>query len=617
MQGPGLRARRHSYPDGVPHHMKCTISSALQRLALVTSLALAGAYFPGCEAPKAAPPAAPAPTQQPTTTAPAPAEVQPTSPDPNATDPIAAALASGAMAGIPAPAGETPAYGDWVVSLLPVEMKHLNPLNSLDAYARRIVGYVFDSLLERNPVTKALEPNVAESWEAAPDHLSYTFKIREGITFHDGKPLTAEDVKFTFDKMMEPKTDCPELRNYYQDITSCEITAPNTVKYTCKKPFFLHDIMLADLPILPKHIYGEGDINNHPNARQPIGSGPYRFGKWDTNQQVVLDRNKDYWGKALGREGHIDKIVYRIVLDDNASMQLALRGDLDTISMLPRQWTVEGQSPEFEERFNKVAFNGPSFWYMGWNQARPFFADKMVRRAMTMMLDRETIREKVLFGLANIISGDFPPGTPECNPNIQPWPFDPAAATKLLDDAGWTDHDSDGIRDKDGVPFKFEMLIASSTPEWEKFATILKEELGRNGVELNIRQLEWANLIDAVQKRNFDSMILGWAADPDPDMYQLWHSSQIDDGSNYCGFNNPEADKISEDYRVSFDRDYRTKLCHRFHEILHEEQPYTFLFAPKALVGVSKRIHNAVYYPMFRSHPNLHWYVPLELQKYK
>lgn len=580
--------------------------------SLATLLACATLFALGCEAPKKS--TTPAPAPAPGTPA-APAQASPTAPTPTGSE-SSAALPPG-IAGFPAPAGEQPAYGDWVVSRLPVEMKHIHPLNRTDAYGGRAIGYVFDTLLYRNVSTLEMEPNLAEKWEAAPDHLSYSFTLRDGVKFHDGQPLTVEDVKFTFDKMMDPKTDCAELRNYYQDIAACDILDPHTVKFTCKKPFFLHLVMLGDLPVVPKHIYGVGDINNHPNARSPIGSGPYKFDKWDTNQQITFVRNPDYWGKVLGREGHIEKFVWRIVLDDHAAVQMAMRGDLDSISLLPREWTVEGASPEFTDQFNKVSFSAPNYWYMGWNQAKPYFADKRVRRAMTQLCDRESIRQKILYGLYETISGDFLPGTPEFNTKINPWPYDPAAALKLLDEAGWTDHDGDGIRDNNGVPFKFEMLIATAAPEWEQIATVLQEELKRAGIQMTIRQLEWANMIDAVHKRQFDSMILGWAMDPDPDMYQLWHSSQINGGSNYCGFNNPEADKIIEEYRESFDHARRIELCHRFHEIEHEEQPYTFLFAPKALLGVSKRIHNAIFYPVFRDRPNLAWYVPTAQQKYK
>lgn len=571
--------------------------------------ALSAALITGCEAPKA-----PAPAPEAAPTDPAAAPSAPAAP---AAAPVDGDAVLRKPAGIPAPEGMPPAYGDWLLSRAPVEMKHLNPLNTTDAYAARAIGYIFDSLLFRDPLTLELQPGLAESWEVSPDHLVYTFKIRDGVKFHDGQPFSVEDVKFTFDTMMNPLTDCADLRNYYQDFTSCEILDPKTVRFTASKPFFLHEVMLGDLQIIPKHIYGTGDFNNHPNNRAPIGSGPYKLDRWTTGQEVVFARNLDYWGKSLGREGHIDKFIWRIITDDNAAMQAALRGDLDSLSMLPKNWVAEAASPQFEQQFNKIAFSSPAFWYMGWNQRKPYFQDKRVRKAMTLLLDRETIRTTILHGLADQLTSPFMPGTAESNPDIEPLPFDPAAAAALLDEAGWKDTNGNGLRDKDGTEFKFEIMFPTTSEEWEQIATVHKEELQRNGIEMNIRQLEWATLIDTIDKRDFDAIIMGWAMSPDPDMYQLWHSSQIEKGSNYVAFNVPEADQIMVDYRASFDKAERARLGHRFHEIIAEEQPYTFLFTPKALVGVSKRVHNVVIYPLFRTRPYLEWFVPAELQKYK
>lgn len=587
-----------------------SFSPRMHRAAVLVAVVAAAVWLGGCEAPKQPAPAAASPT---TATA-VPGEAAPAAEVPTAENKTKSMRQA---AGIPAPAGATPAYGDTIYTRMPVEMKNLNPLDTPDFYAQRAVSHVFDTLLWRDPLTLALSGHVAESWAAAADHLSYTFTIRDGVTFSDGHPLTVEDVKFTYDKMMDPKTNCPDIRGYYEDVTSCDIVDAKTVRFTCKKPFFLHEIMLGDLPVLPKHFYEPMDFNASENHRKPLGSGPYVFDGWDTNQQLNFSRNKQYWGDALGRGGHFDKLVWRFVPDDNAAMQMALRGDLDEMTLLPKEWVGEAATPKYEAQFNKISYDSPAFWYIGWNQRKPFFADKRVRRAMTLLLDRETIREKILYGLAEQLTGCFMPGTDEYEASLTPLPFDPAAAAKLLDEAGWIDSNGNGIRDKDGVEFSYELLLASHSEEWAQYATIHQEELKRQGIEMKIRPLEWANMLEMVDKRNFDSVILGWSMTADPDMYQIWHSSQMEKGSNYVGFNVPEADKIIEEFRASFDRDARVAMCHRFHEILYDEQPYTFLFTPKKLMGVSKRVENVVMYPLFRTRPYLEWYVPVAQQKYK
>ncbi|MFM1922086.1 MAG: hypothetical protein RLZZ303_3720 [Candidatus Hydrogenedentota bacterium] len=511
---------------------------------------------------------------------------------------------------------DTPVKGDWLLGVMPAEMPHLNPITSSDAYATRITEHIFQNLLDIDPVTLEMRPLVAERWEESEDHLVYTFHLRKDVTFSDGVPLTAHDVKFTFDKMMDPAVDAAHMRNYYEGVSSCEVLDDHTVRFTCNKPFWQHLVYLGDFDILPKHIYETGDFNNHPNARNPIGSGPYVLETWETNQQLVLARNPNYWNKDSLNAGYIDKWVYKIITNDDTALEVLLSGGVDMLSLRPKQWVGRAAQPDFEQRFQKKSWYSPFYNYIGWNMDRPQFSDKRVRRALTMLLDRETIRQTVFEGLAQTVTSGFLPGTPSCNPNIEPWPFDPVGAAALLDEAGWVDSDGDGLRDKDGVPFRFELLLVNQSNEAEQTATVFKEELLRAGIELNIRQLEWAVMIERVQKREMDSWMLGWSMPPFPDEYQLWHSSQVEGGSNYVGFRNAEADDIIVRARETFDTDARNALFHRFHEIMHEEQPYTFMFSPSALVAIDKRVHNTVVYPLLRNRPRFEWFVPLELQKY-
>jgi peptide/nickel transport system substrate-binding protein len=217
---------------------------------------------------------------------------------------------------------------------------------------------------------------------------------------------------------------------------------------------------------------------------------------------------------------------------------------------------------------------------------------------MTMLLDRESIREELYFGLARITTGSFFVDGPEYNNNIEPWPFDPENAEQLLNDAGWVDSDNDGMRDRDGVPLSFELLITKDSKIAPKVATLLQEELKRAGVEMTIRKLEWSTFLESVKTQRFDACTLGWSLVPDPDPYQVWHSSQtVVNGDNSVGFVNEEADTIMDTARPEFDRGKRIEMYRRFHEILHEEQPVTFLFCPKELVAVDKRFENVKVYP--------------------
>ncbi|MCL4245768.1 MAG: hypothetical protein KJ002_11670, partial [Candidatus Dadabacteria bacterium] len=213
------------------------------------------------------------------------------------------------------------------------------------------------------------------------------------------------------------------------------------------------------------------------------------------------------------------------------------------------------------------------------------------------------------------VTNPFYINSPEYDKSIEPIPYDPAAARKLFEEAGWVDHDGDGIRDKDGVKFSFEFLIPGGSETGEKIATILKEELDGIGINMTIRKTEWAVFTTRLNERNFDAVTLAWSMGIESDPYQIWSSTQAEAGSNFIGFKNAEVDRLIETARKEFDRDKRIELYRQFSEIIHEEQPYTFLFCRKATVAVNKRFENVTVYPL--GIEPTEWYVPLPLQRYK
>ncbi len=511
-----------------------------------------------------------------------------------------------------------PVNGDWVVQRYPVEPQHLNPLlDTADAYTARVTANIFESLLDMDKDTFELKPMLADEYEISDDHLTYTFHMRKDAKFSDGTPVTAKDVKFTFDTIQNPENETADLRNYFQDVTNVELLDDYTIRFTCSKPYFRHIVMLSGMPVYPEHIYGKGDFNTSENNRSPVGSGPYVFDSWQTNQQIVLKRNENFWDPT--RVGHPDKLVYKFISDDNAAFQVLERKELDVMGLTPEQWMNRTLTPQFESEFNKYKYWGTSgyaasYSYIGWNLRKPQFADKRVRQALTMLLNREEILETVYYGLGKVITGPNDLNSPEYDKSIKPWPFDPEAAKALLDEAGWVDSDSDGVRDKDGQPFTFELMFPPGNNELQTMATVYQEELKRAGIEMNIRTIEWAAFIDNVTKREFDAYTMRWAIPPDSDPYQVWHSSQTEHGSNYPGYKNPQVDKILEEIRVEFDRQKRIPLFHQFQAILHEDQPYTFLWSLQALAAVDKRYHGVKVYRLGLD--TTEWWVPKDKQRY-
>jgi len=246
---------------------------------------------------------------------------------------------------------------------------------------------------------------------------------------------------------------------------------------------------------------------------------------------------------------------------------------------------------------------------------RPQFQDKRVRQAMCMLFDRDLVIDEVWYGYGTKITSSVYHKMPEYNTDIEPWPFDPERAKQLLEEAGWIDRDGDGVREKDGMKFTFELSYGSGVPEYDQLGAVYQEELRRAGIRVTLNPIEWATFQQRVHERRFDACMLAWLTVPMPDPYQLWHSSQATDGSNYPGFIHPEADRILEQARKEFDHDKRIEMYHRFQEILHEEQPYLFLYARPGLVALDKRfqgvtVHKAGIDP-------LEWWVPVAMQRYQ
>ncbi|RMG17512.1 MAG: hypothetical protein D6729_08735 [Deltaproteobacteria bacterium] len=495
------------------------------------------------------------------------------------------------LEGEPKPGGE-------VVVQVYSDPPSLNPLVDSDWWAARMMEHnVLEALLSYDwyadpdyPVV----PELAERYEVSDDHLTYTFHLRKGVKWHDGMPFTADDVIATFDKMMDPTTKSVHVRAYFQELDSYEKVDDYTVVFHYKKPYFLVLDTFADFPILPAHIIGKlsgtefNQAATNPLNRHPIGTGPFKFVEWEADQKIVVERNEDYWG----RKAYLDRIVYRIVKDATVSEQLAAKEELDVWTrILPEQW-IKMDNPVFKEKFNRFKLYEANYAWIGWNMKRPFFSDKRVRRAMTMLIDRPGIIEKVMYGLPLPTQCHFYFKSKAC-PDLPPIPYDPAGAVKLLEEAGWKDSDGDGVRDKDGIPFKFTFMIPASSVQSERMATKMKEDFTRAGIDMAIQKVEWAAFTKRLREKEFDACTLLWGGGPRGDPTQIWHSSSIEGGSNYVSFSNPEADRLMEEARVTFDPEKRNALYREFGKILYEEQPYTWLYVRPRLELLHKRIKGA------------------------
>jgi peptide/nickel transport system substrate-binding protein len=511
---------------------------------------------------------------------------------------------------------QKPTPGDWLVRRMPSEPATLNPVTATDIYAEYIDSLVLEPMLYLNPATQDFEPLLAERYEISPDKLDLTFYLRKDVRWHDGKPLTADDVIFTFQKIMDPKVDSAALRVYFIDCTKAEKIDEHTVRFHWKQPYFKAlETVGQTMFIIPKHLFDDStDFNKHPFARKPVGTGPYRLTSWETGKKIELVRNEQYWGK----KPYFQRIIFKVITDDNVALQVFNQGELDVVGLTPTQWLKQTNYPEFLKKNHKLYYDYPAFGYIGWNMRRTPFDDRRVRTAMTLLLNRQAILKNIFSCLGQVVSGPNYINTPYYDPSVKPLPYDPEQAKKILDEAGWSDHNGDGIRDKDGKDFKFEFLLPAGSADTEKIATIYKEDLARVGITMEIRKLEWAVFLQNIQEFSFDACTLGWVLDAFPDLYQIWHSSMADvkGSSNHVGYKNPEVDRLIEQARQEFDKQKRIELNRQIHRIIAQDQPYTFLFTFKELAALDKRLTNVVPYPIRPIFLYTEWFVPAGMQKY-
>jgi peptide/nickel transport system substrate-binding protein len=301
-----------------------------------------------------------------------------------------------------------------------------------------------------------------------------------------------------------------------------------------------------------------------------------------------------------------------------AALQAFLSGDLDYMEPPADQYAELATDQEFNEKSRALSYWEPSvpFFFIAWNEETSFFSDKLVRLAMTHIIDRETIKKELLKGDAKIVTGPFYIYGRQNDPNVKPWPYDPERAKELLDEAGWRDTDGDGIRDKDGKAFSFKFSYSTGLVAYEQLAKLFKDVAAQVGIEVVPDPYEWSVFVEKLQNHEFDALVIGYGGTLETDPYQIFHSSQIAGrGDNFISFRNAEADTIIEEARRAIDENKRYPLYHRLHRLLHEEQPFTFLFTRPERRFLDRRFENVIIHKLgLNPHE---WYVPEELQKYK
>jgi peptide/nickel transport system substrate-binding protein len=451
----------------------------------------------------------------------------------------------------------------------------LSLLGKADTNTEIVAFQITDSLVQYDAELE-LAPRVAESWRFSDDRLTLTFRLRDGIRWHDGEALTADDVVFTVDKVREPAVENRVWAPMFRDLV--ELSAPDARTVVARYEVAAPEALEAwRVPLLPRHLAGrDADLVTGEFSRHPVGCGPFRFVRYETDREIVLEANDDYWD---GRPA-IDQLVFRIFPDQRTAYQALFTGELDFMHMSADLWQEARDSPRAEHLRSGI-YHALSVWHIGWNaRGNPFFGDPRVRRAMVHALDRDRFNESVLYGLARPGVTPFHPDTPWADPDLEPLRYDPDEARRLLDAAGWIDTDGDGVRDRDGRPFEFTLMIPASTQKVvDHLAAWQQESWSDIGVRAEIEKLEWQAFRQRRAEGRFDAAEASFQYTPNPDQfYDLYHSAARDAGFNFFGLEDPEIDRLLEQGRRSFDPAIKRETYFELQRRLRELEPLTCLF---------------------------------------
>ena len=503
----------------------------------------------------------------------------------------------------------TPAYGDTYVASSIGDATYLNPVLASDSASGDINTLLYNGLLKYDKDINLIG-DLAESWSVSPDGLVLTFDLRKNVRWHDGVPLTAEDVKFTYEKLINPDTKTPYAADYLL-VKKFEILGPYKIRITYREPLAT-SLESWGMGIIPRHIFEKENINSSAYNRKPVGTGPYLFREWKTDEKIVLEANPAYFE---GRP-YIDRYIYRIIPDQSVQFLELRNQTIDEMGLTPDQWKAY---PEFFKHYNKFRYPSFSFVYLGFNLNLPLFKDSRFRQALAYALNKKEIIDGVLLGMGKAATGPFPPQSWAYDVNVRDYAYDPGKAKQLLKELGWSSAGKDDYLTKDGQTLGFTIMTNQGNKMRSLTAEIIQSQLKKVGIKVNVRIIEWSALVhEFIDKKKFEAIVMGWSLSRDPDQFPLWHSSQVKEGQyNFISYSNSEVDRLLVEGRRTLDKKRRVPIYRRLHKIMSQELPVIFLYYPESLPVIHNRFMGPETAPLGIGWNFIKWYVPKGGQKYR
>jgi len=483
-----------------------------------------------------------------------------------------------------------PQTGGMAVAAVTSDFQAFNPVVNTHATTDDVIRFMlFTPLIQYDAKLHAV-PWLAQSWELSDSAV--VFHLRNDVKWHDGQPVTAEDVKFTFD-LAKDTTAASLLGSAYLGLVkSATVIDAQTIRFDFTAPHAqaLDDFWWAPLPKHALQNVTPTQLAQAPFNRQPIGSGPFRFVEWKPNQTLTLEANPQF-PAALGGRPRLDRVIFRIIPEPTTMVTELANQTTDVIgwTLQPDQAVQVQSQPPLQLKH----FPSREFTYLAWNGTREPFRDPAVRRAMGMAIDRATIIRGLMRGFAVPATGMIPSWSPMYT-EVAALPFDANRAKQELAAAGWRDTNGDGVVEKNGRPLRFTLMVNTANRTHQDMAQVIQQELKAVGAQVEVRAEEFQSMLRQYKARDYDAVIANWSLDTfkvDPSPLFSCAQSRVQNSSNRTGYCNPQADRLMEQGLRETDAAKARQVWQQYVQLLQQDQPVTFLFWSEDMAGIGPRLH--------------------------
>jgi peptide/nickel transport system substrate-binding protein len=450
-------------------------------------------------------------------------------------------------------------------------------------------------------------PMIAKSWQWAEDSSYIKFFLRDDIFWSDGEKLTSADVVFSYDVFSDPEVQSRLLGTFNQFFTEPDgqIDVDKTFKIISSYEFEMHfpetsiiDLVKNSIPVIPKHIYSgvkRDQLANNEINFNPVSSGPFKLKKWNRNQSIILEADSNSF---LFTSGQAAEFVFKIIPDYTSRILQLKKGEIDLIELVKVEDMNELKAIS---NIELVTLTGREYDYIGWNNVDPgepskphkLFGNSNVRKALSMAINRKEILEEYLSGQGELAASPVSPIFKSAfNDKVVPYGFNSDEAKRLLSIEGWKDEDRNGILEKNKVEFKFKVYYPVGNPLREYASVVVKNNLKAIGVEATTEKMEMGAFINNLYERKFDSWMAGFGVPIPLDLKPYWYSDSNTGVLNFSGYSNSEIDKILNQLETKISSVKKNELLKRIQEIIHQDEPVTFLYWIPNIVAYSKRLKN-------------------------